>query len=344
MGTSTERPRGRSRGPCGVAAPGHDRPDVQRRWHVQLASGSRGGGRRHLRPARTRRSPPRTRGWRRRGPRRLRRRPRSWPDLPPKRLALEPVTAAGQRTVDLTDGGRTLLVRLAPAQQVTLELSSTVDPQRIDNSRSDDWLDADQTEQPGSATDSRSGTAIRWSARCRMIRIVHAVKTPLKPRAEGWRGPNAGRRESGRADRSSGRCSRRRSTRRVGAEAASRLLGIDPPSAAQVELSASGESNEPTTCPQRVPPRTVRGRRGRRFRRARRDSPLRHEFGGHPSAETIELHGDGARRFRQFSRSGAPGRSHRRSPATRPHPPQSRASRSPMDDAEFRCRGATSPR
>ncbi len=137
----------------------------------------------------------------------------------------------------------------------------------------------------------------------RVIRMVHAVKTPLKPPT----GKLA-------ADRRSGETVAviRPATDPLGVT--DPLLGIDPPSTAQVELSAEWvETTDEKSM--RVPSRPVQ------VAALEVDAvglpPLRHEFGD-TRRRTITYTVTALSRFRQFFDPGPPASSSRSVPGHRP--------------------------
>jgi hypothetical protein len=109
-----------------------------------------------------------------------------WPDFPFKTLALEELTAGHSKRLDWTDGHRRGVVRLAPGEQVSIDLTSTVVSDRTDLLAMENWLkdpvgiDGDPSEPSISQLMElvRAGRHPMVSPP-HVVRLVHAVPHPV---------------------------------------------------------------------------------------------------------------------------------------------------------------------
>jgi hypothetical protein len=192
----------------------------------------------------------------------------TWPDLVPKSLRL---VEAAPGTPTLTWEGEVGVVRLPPGGYLTLEVSSLMEPNHVDQFEISQWL----ANLPGSVI---SGGRHPMATPARTVAFVHAVRKPLTDPA--------------------GSLTARRGEHETGAllVPSAPLLGIDPSSTVQVHLSAAwdewGDHERPVPTSQVLPPVTVP-------RTATALPDLRHEFGD-TKHRRLTYTATAVSRFRQF--------------------------------------------
>ena len=220
-----------------------------------------------------------------------------WPDVPAKSLVLQAATAAGQSTLDWTNGGLSGVVRLPAGRQVSLELTSSIVPDDVDNFEMKNWLSApvDPPQRPGADPLTVMLERVRdgrhpMASPSRAVRMVHATQRPVRKPA----GTLAAIREPG-------------STLAVIADPAQPKFDLDAPSTAQVELSARWDewnddvmtSIPPEPLEGEPPPAPVSIDVVRLDADATEAPPLRHEFAD-TRHRMVEYTVTATSRFRQY--------------------------------------------
>lgn len=209
----------------------------------------------------------------------------AWPDFVARTLRLLP-DEPGRPVIEWADGNttsqRSLLVRLQPAQQAEIEISSFPDDDKTNEFEISEWLD-------------NAGESLVVNGRhpmvtpARVLQVVHAVRRPLKVPG----GPLE-------AARKPGETSTILNPARVSGDPASAaidpILGIDPASTGQLDVSARWTEHRDIT----PPTETFEHVASLKVERAAKVLPeLRHEFGD-TRHRRIRYTLTALSRFRQF--------------------------------------------
>lgn len=109
----------------------------------------------------------------------------TWPDFPAKRIELHSAEP-GRQVLDWTDGAATAIVRLGPAEEAVIEISSSVTNDDVDKFEMRDWLggrprdDPDQDDALTALFDRVRDGLHPMVSPTRRISLVHAVRKPLR--------------------------------------------------------------------------------------------------------------------------------------------------------------------
>jgi len=185
-----------------------------------------------------------------------------WPDLRPKQLVLR--ARNGDEPTLQWETDELLVVRLAPAEEATVEVSSLIDQAAKQAFSISDWLTADEDTDDGvaAAEDLLASGRHPMATPARRITVRHAVRAP-KGRPQGQ--PAVSRVEGS----TSGLI-------HAPDDSDAPLVGVDPPSTLAVDVMASWTPVDDTTDPpatRRPVGRIDVGRADTQIR------PLQHEFG-----------------------------------------------------------------
>jgi hypothetical protein len=201
----------------------------------------------------------------------------TWPDFPPKTLRLESRLSASQKRLEWREDFSTAVVRLRPAEQLVVGVSSTVQADELGLFSMQNWLEEyRQPPQSGDPTPDNPGAPLPANlieqimdtvrdglhpmvSPAQDLRLVHAVQHPLKDPV--------------------GLLEARRTVGDTSAELthdSDPLLGLDIASTGQLELAASWEEVVDAAEPEPV---SVTVQLSRLDVAAESLPPLVHEFG-----------------------------------------------------------------